>query len=176
MIQSLNGISPKVGAGSFIAPNATLIGDIEIGRNCTIWYNAVLRGDVCAIRIGDETNIQDGTIIHGTYKKCGVTLGNRVSVGHGVILHGCTVEDGTLIGMGSIIMDLAHVPKQCLVGAGSLVTENSKFEPGWLIFGRPARAVRKLNEEELKALEQSADNYLFYKTWYDGLEAQSVDW
>ena len=176
MIQPLRGQAPKIGAGTFVAPNATIIGDVEIGTECTIWYNAVLRGDVFPIRIGNQTNVQDGTIIHGTYQKCGTTLGNRVSIGHGVILHGCTVGDGTLVGMGSIIMDQAHVPAHCLVGAGSLVTENSKFETGWLILGRPAKAVRKLTEQELKALEQSADNYLFYKTWYDSQDAKSVDW
>lgn len=166
MVYPLRGITPKIGAGTFIAPNATIIGDVEIGSNCTVWYNAVIRGDVHSIRIGNETNIQDGCILHATYQKCGTTLGNRVSVGHAVILHGCVVDDGSLIGMGSIIMDQAYIPKHCLVGAGSLVTENSKFEEGWLILGRPARAVRKLTEAELKALEQSADNYLFYKTWY----------
>jgi carbonic anhydrase/acetyltransferase-like protein (isoleucine patch superfamily) len=176
MVYPLNGKTPKIGSGSFVAPNATIIGDVIIGERCTIWYNAVLRGDVFAIRIGNETNVQDGTIIHGTYLKCGTTLGNRVSIGHAVILHGCTVDDGSLIGMGSIIMDHAHIPRHCLVGAGSLVTENAKFEEGMLILGRPAKAVRKLNDEELKALEKSADNYLFYKKWYDTQEGQSVDW
>lgn len=166
-ISTLRGFTPKIGAGSFVAPNATIIGDVEIGNNCTIWYNAVIRGDVHSIRIGNETNIQDGSIIHATYKKCGTQIGSRVSVGHMVILHGCTVGDGTLIGMGTIVMDQANIPKNCLVGAGSLVTENSKFEEGWLILGRPAKAVRKLTIAELQALQQSADNYLFYKTWYD---------
>jgi len=168
MIVPLNGATPKIGKDSFVAENATLVGDVTIGKGCTVWYNAVLRGDVFPIRIGDETNIQDGTIIHGTYKKCGTTLGNRVSIGHAVVLHGCTIDDGTLIGMGSIVMDHAHVPKHCLVGAGSLVTENSKFEEGSLILGRPAKMVRKLTEEEVLNLERSADNYLLYKTWYTG--------
>ncbi len=168
MIQPLRGHTPSIGNGSFVAPTATIIGDVKIGNNCTIWYNTVIRGDVHAIRIGNETNIQDACILHATYQKCGLEIGNRVSVGHNVILHGCHIGDGSLIGMGSIIMDEAEIPRHCLVGAGSLVTENSKFEEGSLILGRPARAVRKLNEKELKSLEQSADNYLFYKTWYEG--------
>lgn len=163
---TLNGNTPEIGKDSFVAPNATIIGDVVIGEKCSIWYNAVIRGDVHSIRIGNETNIQDGTIVHATYKKCGTTLGNRVSIGHAVILHGCTIDDGTLIGMGAIIMDQAHIPKHCLVGAGSLVTENSKFEEGSLIIGRPAKAVRKLTPKEIGLLEKSADNYLFYQTWY----------
>lgn len=143
-----------------------MIGDVEIGKKCSIWFNTVIRGDVMPIRIGDETNIQDGTIIHGTYKKCGTTIGKRVSVGHGVILHGCTIGDTSLIGMGTIIMDNAKIGSRCVVGAGSLVTEEKSFEDGWLILGRPAKAVRRLTEQELAFLGTSADNYLFYQTWY----------
>lgn len=163
----LRGHTPKIGEGSFVAPSAMIIGDVSIGRNCSIWFNTTLRGDVMPIVIGDETNIQDGSTIHGTYQKCGAVIGRRVTVGHNVILHGCRIGDECLIGMGSTIMDLAHVPKRCVVGAGSLVTEESTFEEGWLILGRPAKAKRPLNEQELKFLSQSADNYLFYKTWYE---------
>lgn len=143
-----------------------MIGDVEIGKKCSIWFNTVIRGDVMPIRIGEETNIQDGTVIHGTYKKCGTTIGKRVSVGHGVILHGCTIGDTSLIGMGTIIMDNAKIGSRCVVGAGSLVTEEKSFEDGWLILGRPAKAVRRLTEQELAFLDTSADNYLFYQTWY----------
>lgn len=166
LILECRNLWPKIGEGTFLAPNSTIIGDVEIGKKCSIWYNVVIRGDVHSIRIGDETNIQDNTVIHATYQKCGTHIARRVSIGHSVILHGCTIGEGTLIGMGAIIMDLAHIPKHCLVGAGSLVTENQKFEEGWLILGRPAKAIRPLKPEELKALEQSADNYLLYKTWY----------
>lgn len=167
MVQlSVRGLTPQVGSGTFLAPNSTLVGDVIVGRDCSIWFNAVIRGDVMPIRIGDMSNIQDGSIIHGTYKKCGTTIGQRVTVGHGVILHGCEVGDEVLIGMGAIIMDKATIPSRCLVAAGALVTEESSFDEGSLILGRPAKAVRPLNSEELAFLKQSALNYLNYKKWY----------
>lgn len=167
---SVRGFTPQIGKGSFIAPNATLVGDVIIGRDCSVWFNAVIRGDVMPIRIGDQTNIQDGTIIHGTFNKCGTTIGKRVTVGHGVILHGCEVKDEVLIGMGSLIMDQATIPSRCILGAGSLVTEGSSFSEGSLIFGRPAKVVRPLNESELKFLNQSANNYLDYKAWFEEVD------
>ena len=166
MIHSLQGKTPNIGQGSFLAPSAELIGDVTIGKKCSIWYNTTLRGDVMPIVIGDETNIQDNTVIHGTYKKCGATLGSRVTVGHSVVLHGCTIGDLVLIGMGSIIMDNAQVPERCIVGAGSLITEEAKFPPGSLILGRPGKVIRPLNEKELAFLPQSANNYLEYMSWY----------
>lgn len=167
LIKSLNGKTPKIGKNVFIAENAVIIGDVIIGDDCSIWYNTVLRGDVCQIEIGNKTNIQDGTIIHGTYKKCGVKIGEGVTIGHAVTLHGCTIEDYVLIGMGSMLMDLSYIKKNSFVGAGSLVTEESKFEEGQMILGRPAKAIRPLKENELKFLKQSADNYMFYKGWYE---------
>lgn len=173
MILPLLGKSPQIGEGTYLAQGpdgrlaCTLIGDVTIGKNCSIWFNAVLRGDVGPITIGDETNIQDGTVIHGTYKKAFATIGNRVTVGHSVVLHGCRIDDLCLIGMGSIIMDNAHIGPRNIVGAGSLVTENAKFlEEGWLILGRPAKPVRPLKPEELAFLEKSANNYMEYKSWY----------
>ncbi len=166
MILPLQGKTPRIGEGSFIAPSADLIGDITAGRLCSFWFNTTLRGDVMPIVIGDETNIQDNTVIHGTYKKCGAVIGSRVTVGHSVILHGCRIGDLVLVGMGSVIMDLAEIPDRCIVGAGSLVTENSKFPEGHLILGRPAKAVRPLKEEELNFLPQSAKNYIEYMGWY----------
>lgn len=167
MIIALPQGQPKIGEGTFVAPNASLIGDVEVGRNCSIWFNTVVRGDVMPIRIGDETNIQDGTIVHGTYKKCGTTIGQRVTVGHGVILHGCEIGDRVLIGMGAIIMDKAKISKDSFVAAGALITEEKEFPPGVLIVGRPASVKRKLTNEELDFLNKSADNYLFYKKWYE---------
>lgn len=167
MIIALPQGQPKIGEGTFVAPNASLIGDVEVGRNCSIWFNTVVRGDVMPIRIGDETNIQDGTIVHGTYKKCGTTIGQRVTVGHGVILHGCEIGDRVLIGMGAIIMDKAKISKDSFVAAGALITEEKEFPPGVLIVGRPASVKRKLTNEELDFLHKSADNYLFYKKWYE---------
>lgn len=168
MIVSVNGNSPKIHTTAWLAPTTTIIGDVEIGEKSSIWYGTVIRGDVFKIKIGRETNIQDNCVIHAEYKKCGTTLGHRVTVGHQVILHGCEVKDGSLIGMGSIIMDKAVIGKHCLVAAGSLVTENSEFEDGVLIMGRPAKVKRKLTAEEIKHLEESADHYLLYTSWYSG--------
>lgn len=162
----LLGKTPQIGEGSFVAPSADLIGDVTLGKRCSVWFNTTLRGDVMPIVIGDETNIQDNSVIHGTYKKCGAVIGNRVTVGHSVILHGCRIGDLVLVGMGSIIMDQAHVPDRCIVGAGSLVTENATFPEGYLILGRPAKAIRPLNEKELAFLPQSANNYIEYMSWY----------
>lgn len=166
LILPVHGITPQIGEESWIAPNSTLVGDLVMGKKCSVWFQAIIRADVCSIRIGDECNIQDNAILHGTYKRCGITMGNRVSVGHAAILHGCEIGDGTLIGMGSIIMDLAKIGRHCLVGAGSLVTENSEFPEGSLIIGRPAKVVRALTPEEIQRLEQSADNYLMYQNWF----------
>lgn len=158
---------PEIGSGTFLAPTAVVIGQVTIGTNCSVWFNTTIRGDVMPIEIGDETNIQDNTVIHGTYKKCGARLGRRVSVGHGVILHGCDIGDRCLIGMGAIIMDRAKISQDSLVAAGSLVTEESEFPAGVLIMGRPAKVHRHLTQEEISFLNKSADNYLLYKTWYE---------
>jgi carbonic anhydrase/acetyltransferase-like protein (isoleucine patch superfamily) len=163
----VRGHHPVVGEGCYLAPTSQLIGDVQIGRDSSVWFNCVLRADVGPIRIGDETNIQDGTVIHGTFNKAFAVIGNRVTIGHSVVLHGCRIDDLCLIGMGSLVMDKAHIGARNIVGAGSLVTENADFkEEGWLILGRPAKAVRRLKPEELAFLEQSAKNYLLYKSWY----------
>ena len=167
MILPLRGKTPQIGKDSYVAPSADLIGDVTIGRNCSIWFNTTLRGDVMPIVIGDETNIQDNTVIHGTYQKCGAVIGSKVTVGHSVILHGCKIGDLVLVGMGSVIMDQAEIPSRCIVGAGSLVTENARFPEGHLIMGRPAKAVRPLNEKELAFLPKSAQNYMDYTKWYE---------
>lgn len=160
------GFTPQLGFDVFVADGAKIIGDVHIGERCSIWYNTTLRGDVMPIKIGRETNIQDGSTLHGTFGKHACTIGERVTIGHNVVLHGCEIGNTTLIGMGSIVMDGARVPDHCVVGAGSLVTEGKSFEPYSLIVGRPAVFKRKLNEDEIKFLDQSADNYLLYKTWY----------
>ncbi len=157
---------PKLENNVFVADGAKLIGDVEIGENSSIWYNVVIRGDVAPIRIGSETNIQDNTVIHGTWKKASVKIGNQVTVGHSVVLHGCTIGDLCLIGMGSIIMDGAKINSNSIVGAGSLVTEGSEFASGMLILGRPAKALRPLTKEELEFLPKSANNYMTYTKWY----------
>ena len=169
MVTLNNGLKPTVGKDVFVAPSADIIGDVRIGDGCSIWYQAVIRGDVMPITIGDETNIQDGSVLHGTYNKAELKIGKRVTVGHKVVLHGCQIGDLCLIGMGAIIMDNAKIPPRCIVGAGALVTENSEFEEGQLIIGSPARAKRPLTEKELAFLDKSADNYLNYKQWYRGV-------
>lgn len=166
MIIPARNFTPLIGKDVFVAEGARIIGDVRIGDKASIWFNTTLRGDVMPIIIGSETNIQDGSVLHGTFGKYSCEVGNRVTIGHNVILHGCKIGSGSLIGMGSIIMDGAEIGEHSVVGAGSLVTEGKKFPPRSLIVGRPAALKRPLNEEELQFLEQSADNYLLYKTWY----------
>lgn len=159
-------ITPEFGQDVFIADGAHIIGDVKLGDRCSVWFNTTIRGDVMPIRIGRETNIQDGSVLHGTFGKYGCEIGERVTVGHSVILHGCKIGNKCLIGMGSIVMDGAEVGDMSVVGAGSLITEGKKFPARSLIVGRPAVVKRALTEDELNFLEQSADNYLLYKTWY----------
>jgi carbonic anhydrase/acetyltransferase-like protein (isoleucine patch superfamily) len=166
MILPVRGKTPEIGQDTYVAPSADVIGDVKIGKGCSIWFNTTLRGDVMPIVIGDDTNIQDNAVIHGTYNKCGAVIGNKVTVGHSVILHGCKIGDLCLIGMGTVIMDQAEIPARSIVAAGSLVTEGAQFPEGHLILGRPAKAVRPLNEKELAFLPQSAKNYIEYKAWY----------
>lgn len=167
MIVEARGKRPQIGKDCFIAPNATIIGDVVIGDRCSIWYNVVIRGDVFPIRIGDEVNIQDGAVLHGTYERAGVVLENRVTVGHLAMLHGCHIGEACLVGMSSIVMDKVKIGDHCLIAAGSLVVENSQIPAKQMVLGRPAKAVRALTDEEVGRLEKSADNYLMYKTWYD---------
>ncbi|MES2854531.1 MAG: gamma carbonic anhydrase family protein [Bdellovibrionota bacterium] len=167
-IISVRGKTPVIGEGTFLADGARIVGDVTIGQGSSIWYNCVLRGDVGPIAIGNETNIQDGTVIHGTFNKAFAKIGNRVTVGHSVVLHGCSIGDLCLIGMGSLIMDNAKIASRSIVGAGTLITEDFQCpEEGWLILGRPGKLVRKLKPEELAFLDKSADNYLLYKSWYE---------
>lgn len=167
LILSILGKSPRIDKTALVFPNATIIGDVEIGEKSSIWSQVTIRGDVYAVKIGKEVNVQDNSVIHGTYGKCGTTLHDRVTIGHSVVLHGCEIGKGTLIGMGSVVMDQAKVGEHCLVGAGSLITEGSEFPDNSLIVGRPAKVKRTLTADEIKLLEHSADNYLLYSTWYD---------
>lgn len=176
LIKTVRGFQPKIGSEVFLAENCVVIGDVQIGEKSSIWYNVTLRGDVMPIRIGRAVNIQDGTVVHGTFGEFGVEIADRVTIGHQVTLHGCQIGFESLIGMGSQILDGAVIPEQCLVGAGSLVTgalmtrtlkeTGAQIPPRSLILGRPAKVVRPLTAEEIAALSQSAENYLLYKTWY----------
>jgi carbonic anhydrase/acetyltransferase-like protein (isoleucine patch superfamily) len=158
--------TPHWGDNCFIAPNATLVGDVRMGRNCSVWFNAVIRGDVNAITIGDDSNIQDGAVIHATYEKAATTIGNRVSVGHNAIVHGCTVMDHNLIGMGAIVMDHAIVQPFCIIAAGSVVLENTVCESGFLYAGVPAKKIKPITEEQRALLEKLPDNYIMYADWF----------
>jgi carbonic anhydrase/acetyltransferase-like protein (isoleucine patch superfamily) len=166
LIRSVRSFNPKFGKGVFLAETAQLIGDVELGDECSVWYQVVLRADVNFIRVGKQTNIQDGTVIHATFEDCGTEIGDRVTIGHKALLHGCKIGNGSLIGMGSIVMDHAEVGEHSLVGAGSLLTEGSVFPPKSLILGRPAKVKRELTPGEISNLEKSADQYLLYASWY----------
>tara|TARA_B100001248_G_scaffold262141_1_gene256311 strand:+ start:3999 stop:4508 length:510 start_codon:yes stop_codon:yes gene_type:complete len=166
LIQEVRGIQPKISDGVFLAQDATILGDVEIGSQSSIWFKSVIRGDVNSIRIGSEVNVQDSCILHATFEHSKTIVEDRVSIGHGVILHGCHICSHTLIGMGSIIMDLAVIPKNCIVGAGSLVTERASFPEGHLILGSPAKAVRPLKPEEIEHIQKSVENYKNYVSWY----------
>lgn len=157
---------PKWDESCFVAPSADLWGAVSLGKNSSVWFQTVLRADVMPITIGSGTNIQDGTIIHGSLNKAKTVVGNGVTVGHKVVLHGCKIEDDCLIGMGSIVMDNAVILKNCIVGAGALVIENSSFEEGMLILGSPAKQVRKLKENELDWIKSNAKHYIRYSRSY----------
>lgn len=166
LILPVKGIVPLIDNGCFIAPNSTIVGDVVIGKNCSVWFNAVIRGDVNSIRIGDETNIQDGAVIHATYMKASTHIGNRVSVGHNAIVHGCTVHDHVLIGMGAIVMDHAILEEYCIIAAGSVVLENFRCESGFLYAGTPAKKIKPLTEEQRALLNKLPDNYSMYADWF----------
>lgn len=159
-------VYPKWEENCFIAPNATIVGDVVMGRNCSVWFNAVIRGDVNAITIGNDTNIQDGAVIHATYEKASTHIGNRVSVGHNAIVHGCIVHDHVLIGMGAIVMDHALIEEFCIIAAGSVVLENTKCESGFLYAGTPAKQIKALTEEQRSLLKRLPDNYIMYADWF----------
>jgi len=165
-IESCRGFSPLVGETSYIAPNATIVGDVRIGQYCSIWFNAVIRGDVNYIRIGDYSNIQDGVIIHGTYKKNGTDIDSFVSIGHGAIVHGCTIQDHVLVGMGAIIMDKAIIEPYCIIGAGSLILENTLCESGFIYAGSPVKKIKPISETQRELLDTLPHNYVLYASWF----------
>lgn len=157
---------PQFGDNCFLADNATVTGDVVMGSECSVWFTAVVRGDVNSIRIGNRTNIQDGAVIHCTYGKAATTIGNDVSIGHRAIVHGCTVEDGALIGMGAIVMDHAVVQQNCIIAAGAVVLENTICESGHIYAGVPAKKVKKLTPEQIDGLKKTARNYIMYSSWF----------
>jgi carbonic anhydrase/acetyltransferase-like protein (isoleucine patch superfamily) len=161
---------PEWGVSCFIAPNATIVGDVIMGNECSIWFNAVLRGDVNSIRIGNKVNIQDGAVIHCTYKKTKAILGNNVSVGHNAIVHGCTIHDNVLIGMGSIVMDNAVVHSNTIIAAGAVVLEGTICEGGAIYAGIPAKKVKDISQEKVEGeINRIANNYLGYARWFEAV-------
>lgn len=166
LIQPLRGFIPKISDDVFIAENATIIGDVTIHSRCSIWYQAVIRGDVSSIEIGVDSNVQDGVVIHGTYLKSKTKIGDRVTIGHRAIIHGCTIEDEVLIGMGAIIMDNAHIGRNSIIGAGSVVLANTIVPPGTLFGGVPAKELKKLSPDEQSKIIEYSEHYKTYTTWY----------
>ncbi len=160
MIRGFQGKRPLIDPSAFIAETATVIGDVTVGARSSIWFGTVLRGDVMHVRIGDETSIQDNTVIHVTQERYPTSVGSRVTVGHGVILHGCTVRDLVIVGMGAVVLDQAEVGERCIVGAGALVTPGTRIPSGHLAVGAPARVKRPLTDDELAWIESSAAHYV----------------
>jgi carbonic anhydrase/acetyltransferase-like protein (isoleucine patch superfamily) len=167
VILPVKGVSPQIPEDCFVAPNATIVGDVVIGKDCSIWFNAVIRGDVNSIRIGNKVNIQDGACIHCTYQKSQTIIGNNVSIGHNAIVHGCTVEDNVLIGMGAIVMDRVKIGQNSIIAAGAVVLEDTEVPAGSIFAGVPARKVKDISQELLKGeIERIANNYIMYSSWF----------
>jgi len=166
IIKTVRGFTPKLGKNCFLADNAVVVGEVTLGDNCTVWFNAVIRGDVHSITIGNNTNIQDGAVIHGTYQKAKTVIGNEVSIAHNAIVHGCTVEDKVLVGMGAIIMDNAVIGTGSVIAAGAVVLPGTRVEPGSIYAGMPAKRVKDVGEEMTQVIERTAKNYLIYAEWF----------
>lgn len=167
LIKSVNGISPKMGENCYFAENATVVGDVEMGNDCSVWFQAVIRGDVHYIKMGNRVNVQDGAVIHCTYQKHPTNIGNNVSIGHRAIVHGCTIHDNVLVGMGAIVMDNVVVEENVLIAAGAVVLENSRLESGHIYAGIPAKKVKALDAATFKdTIERIANNYVMYSDWF----------
>ena len=172
VILPVKGIFPMMGANCFIAPNATIVGDVIMGDDCSVWFNAVLRGDVNIIRMGNKVNVQDGAVIHCTYQKTQAIIGNNVSIGHNAIVHGCVIADNVLIGMGAIVMDNAQIGSNCIIAAGAVVLENTIVEPGSIYAGVPAKKIKDISQELIGGeINRIANNYLMYSGWFNEQES-----
>ncbi|MFK7908785.1 MAG: gamma carbonic anhydrase family protein [Chitinophagales bacterium] len=168
IIKTVRNCTPQFGENCFLADNAVVIGEVTTGDNCSVWFSAVVRGDVHYIKMGNKVNVQDGAVIHCTYQKSPTTIGNNVSIGHNAIVHGCTIHDNVLIGMGSIVMDNVVVHSNSIIAAGAVVLENTVVESGCIYAGVPAKKVKELSEEQTANLiERIADNYVFYSKWFE---------
>ena len=168
LILPVKGKAPQWGEACFIAPNATIVGDVEMGNQCSVWFNAVVRGDVNSIRMGNKVNVQDGAVIHCTYLKTQALIGNNVSIGHNAIVHGCTVHDNVLIGMGAIVMDNAVVHSNTIIAAGAVVLEGTVCEGGAIYAGVPAKKVKEISPEKVEGeINRIANNYVGYARWFE---------
>ncbi len=168
LIYPIKGISPSIGKNTFIAENATIVGDVVMGDNCSVWFNAVIRGDVHSIRIGNNVNIQDGAIIHCTYQKAPVSIGNNVSIAHAAIIHGCTIQNNVLIGMGAIVMDGVVVESNSIIAAGAVVSQNTLVESGSVYAGVPAKKIKSIDQSLLEGqVNRIAKSYTMYASWHD---------
>ena len=167
IIKPINGKSPQLPEDCYIAENATIVGDVQAGNQCSIWFNAVIRGDVHYIKMGDKVNVQDGAVIHCTYQKHPTSIGNNVSIGHNAIVHGCTIKDNVLIGMGSIVMDNCVVESNSIIAAGAVVSQNTIVESGSIYAGVPAKKVKDISEELINGeINRIANNYVKYSSWF----------
>lgn len=168
LVKQLNGKTPKIGEKTFLAESATIIGDVEIGDNCSIWFGAVLRGDVHYIKVGNNTNVQDNVVIHATYKKSPTNIGNNVTIAHGAVVHGCTVNDNVMIGINAVVLDDAIVESNSIIAAGSVVTKGTVVESGSVYAGVPAKKIKKISPDLLDGeIKRIAKAYGLYSSWYD---------
>lgn len=167
IIKSIKGKSPQIPENCFIAENATILGDVIMGSECSVWFSSVIRGDVHYIKMGNKVNVQDGAVIHATYQKSPTNIGNNVSIGHNAIVHGCTIHDNVLVGMGSIIMDDCVVETNSIIAAGAVVTKNTRVESGSIYAGVPAKKVKDISNELISGeIDRIADNYIKYSSWF----------
>ena len=167
LIKECRGITPKFEKDCWFAENATIVGDVVMGNQCSVWFNAVVRGDVNSIRMGNNVNIQDGAVIHCTYEKTKVNLGNNVSIGHNALVHGCTIEDNVLIGMGAIVMDNCYIEENCIIAAGAVLLEGTRVESWSIYAGVPAKKVKTLSPELFQGeVKRIANNYVMYSSWF----------
>ncbi|NDV15591.1 gamma carbonic anhydrase family protein [Muricauda sp. TY007] len=167
IMKPVRGKSPEIGKDCFIAENATIVGEVCMGDQCSVWFNAVIRGDVHYIKMGNKVNVQDGAVIHCTYEKSPTTIGNNVSIGHNAIVHGCTIKDNVLVGMGSIIMDDCVVESNSIIAAGAVVTKGTHVEAGSIYAGMPAKKIKDISPELSKGeIDRIANNYVKYSSWF----------
>ncbi|WP_405292553.1 gamma carbonic anhydrase family protein [Algibacter sp. Ld11] len=167
IIKTINGKTPKLPSDCYIAENAVIVGDVTVGNACSIWFSAVIRGDVHYIKMGNKVNVQDGAVIHATFQKSPTTIGNNVSIGHNAIVHGCTIQDNVLVGMGSIIMDDCVIESNSIIAAGAVVTKNTRVESGSIYAGVPAKKVKDISEELISGeINRIAENYIKYSSWF----------